>query len=115
MAAIFAIVDFWVRSFILMIYQLFACRQQEKKWMYISIIQFLLAGGLSTSGILRQRTRSRTTSCNSQWEEIPPKKTDCGSQTDKEVMSLRGYCLEKEDDKPPRSIDECLLVMNSEV
>lgn len=30
-------------------------------------------------------------------------------------MSLRGYCLEKEDEKPPRSIDECLLIMNSEV
>ncbi|XP_037796115.1 3-hydroxy-3-methylglutaryl-coenzyme A reductase-like [Penaeus monodon] len=71
-------------------------------------------GGLNTSGILRQRTRSRTTSCNSQWEEIPPKKTDCGSQTDKEAMILRGYCLEKEDEKPPRSIDECLLIMNSE-
>lgn len=30
-------------------------------------------------------------------------------------MSLRGYCLEKEDEKPPRSIDECLLIMSSEV
>ncbi|KAK8729133.1 hypothetical protein OTU49_008642 [Cherax quadricarinatus] len=71
--------------------------------------------GLSGKGILRQRTRIRTVSFNSHWEELAmaTSKEDRGTQTEIPKTYIKEHGDEDED-KPPRSLEECVAVMNSQ-
>lgn len=75
------------------------------------------AKGLNSSGILRHRTRSRTVSFNSGWEESSAQvltKEDSSTQTEFLNIVMEDLHEHDEPNVPPRSIDECLTIMNSE-
>ncbi|KAG7171922.1 3-hydroxy-3-methylglutaryl-coenzyme A reductase-like, partial [Homarus americanus] len=74
--------------------------------------------GFGPLGILRQRSRTRTVSFNSCREEsaMAACKEDRGTQTEKD--KVQGVLTEEnndaDEDKPPRSLEECIAVINSE-
>nr|XP_045613504.1 3-hydroxy-3-methylglutaryl-coenzyme A reductase-like isoform X2 [Procambarus clarkii] len=73
------------------------------------------SSGLSGKGILRQRTRTHTVSFTSQWEEaaMAVSKEDRSTQTETFRNHLNEH-WDEDEDKPPRPIEECVAVMNSE-
>ncbi|XP_071541636.1 3-hydroxy-3-methylglutaryl-coenzyme A reductase isoform X1 [Panulirus ornatus] len=71
--------------------------------------------GSSTLGILRHRSRTRTVSCTSTWEGsvMPANKEDSSTQTEKVNTWIEEDRDTNEEEKPPRSVEECVTVMNS--
>ncbi|CAL4119695.1 unnamed protein product [Meganyctiphanes norvegica] len=80
--------------------------------------------GLKSLSVLRQRKRSRTISYNSSgWEEVPlttvmeQHSKETQTEVTNEHLSIEDTTSESESEKQvmPRSIEECIAIMNSEV
>ena len=66
---------------------------------------------------LRQRTKCRTVSFTRQCEEaaVEIDKEDRGCQTEEQGIEVVKEAVTQDEDHPPRTLEECVAVMKSEV
>lgn len=81
------------------------------------IMSWVSSAGKSMPAGLRQRTRCQTVSFSRQCEEAAVEfgREDRGCQTEERAWEGMRETMTRDDDQPPRSLEECVAVMKSQV